>query len=122
MKRFGLSIDDFGTGHSSLAQLRDICFDELKIDRSFVHGALHDVNARAMYDASLGLGKQLGMEVVAEGVEDSDDWELVRLTGCELAQGYFIGRPIPASDLPAWIDSWNERVSQGQLVMQHNKS
>jgi EAL domain-containing protein (putative c-di-GMP-specific phosphodiesterase class I)/FixJ family two-component response regulator len=120
MKRFRLSIDDFGTGHSSLAQLRDICFDELKIDRSFVHGALHDVNARAMYDASLGLGKQLGMEVVAEGVEDSDDWELVRLTGCELAQGYFIGRPMPAADLPDWIASWNERLSRGQLDVRRN--
>lgn len=115
MKRFRLSIDDFGTGHSSLAQLRDISFDELKIDRSFVHGALHDETARAMYDASLGLGKQLGMEVVAEGVEDSDDWKLLRLTGCDLAQGYFIGRPMPADELPGWIASWNERVRHGPL-------
>jgi EAL domain-containing protein (putative c-di-GMP-specific phosphodiesterase class I) len=115
MKRFRLSIDDFGTGHSSLAQLRDISFDELKIDRSFVHGALRDETARAMYDASLGLGKQLGMEVVAEGVEDSDDWKLLRLTGCDLAQGYFIGRPMPADALPGWIASWNARVGRGSL-------
>lgn len=115
MKRFRLSIDDFGTGHSSLAQLRDISFDELKIDRSFVHGALRDETARAMYDASLGLGKQLGMEVVAEGVEDSDDWKLLRLTGCDLAQGYFIGRPMPADALPGWIASWNERVQREPL-------
>lgn len=115
MKRFSLSIDDFGTGHSSLAQLRDISFDELKIDRSFVHGALHDKTARAMYDASLGLGKKLGMEVVAEGVEDSDDWELVRRTGCDLAQGYFIGRPMSAADLPSWLASWNERLRGGKL-------
>ncbi|MET0893960.1 MAG: EAL domain-containing response regulator [Pseudoxanthomonas sp.] len=114
MKRFRLSIDDFGTGHSSLAQLRDISFDELKIDRSFVHGALHDRTARAMYDASLGLGRTLGMQVVAEGVEDQDDWELLNLTGCELAQGYFIGRPMPASELPDWIASWQARFSQGQ--------
>ncbi|MET1162324.1 MAG: EAL domain-containing response regulator [Pseudoxanthomonas sp.] len=121
MKRFRLSIDDFGTGHSSLSQLRDISFDELKIDRSFVHGALRDETARAMYDASLGLGKQLGMEVVAEGVEDSDDWELLRLTGCDLAQGYFIGRPMPAADLPDWMASWNERLTHGQLDIRHRE-
>ena len=111
LKRFRLSIDDFGTGNSSLTQLRDIPFDELKIDQSFVHGAWRDKTARAMYDASLGLGKQLGMEIVAEGVEDRDDWELVRKTGCDMAQGYFIARPMPAADLAHWITTWNERMS-----------
>ena len=57
LKRFRLSIDDFGTGHSSLAQLRDIPFDELKIDQGFVHGALADETLRAMYDASLSLAQ-----------------------------------------------------------------
>ena len=106
LQRFRLSIDDFGTGHSSLSQLRDIPFDELKIDRSFVHGAWQDRTALAMYNASLGLGKELGMEVVAEGVEDSDDWELLRRTGCDLAQGYFVARPMPAADFPAWMARW----------------
>lgn len=109
LKRFRLSIDDFGTGHSSFWQLRDIPFDELKIDRSFVHGACRDRTALAMYHASLDLGKQLGMEVVAEGVEDRDDWDLVRRTRCDVAQGYFIARPMPAEDLPGWIAEWNER-------------
>ncbi len=112
LKRFRLSIDDFGTGHSSLAQLRDIPFDELKIDQSFVHGAWHDATAHAIYDASLGLGKQLGMEVVAEGVEDREDWDLVRRTKCDLAQGYFIARPMPAADLAGWLDSWQGRKAQ----------
>ncbi len=112
LKRFRLSIDDFGTGHSSLTQLRDIPFDELKIDQSFVHGAARDETARAIYDASLGLGKQLGMEVVAEGVEDHDDWELVRRTRCDLAQGYFIARPMPAADLAGWIETWQGRMQQ----------
>ena len=98
LKRFHLSIDDFGTGHSSLAQLRDIPFDELKIDQSFVHGAWKDETARAMYDASLGLANQLNMEVVAEGVEDQEDWDFLQQTGCHLAQGYFIARPMPADD------------------------
>ena len=114
LKRFSLSIDDFGTGHSSLTQLRDIPFDELKIDQSFVRGAWHDDTARAIYDASLSLGKQLGMEVVAEGVEDRDDWDMVRRTKCDLAQGFFIARPMPAADLPAWIESWNGRLQQLQ--------
>lgn len=110
LKRFRLSIDDFGTGHSSLTQLRDIPFDELKIDQTFVHGAWRDTTARAMFDASLGLGKQLGMVVVAEGVEDRDDWNMVRRTQCDIAQGYFIARPMPAGEIAAWIVSWQARM------------
>lgn len=115
LKRFQLSIDDFGTGHSSLAQLRDIPFDELKIDRGFVHRACSDGTVRAMYDASFGLARQLGMEIVAEGVEDRDDWDFLRQTGCDLAQGYFIARPMPAADLPGWMDAWQERL-RGELA------
>ena len=110
MKRYGLSIDDFGTGHSSLKLLRDIPFDELKIDGSFVHDAWHDPTARAIYDASLALGQQLGMVVCAEGVEDGDDWDLVKRSGCDKAQGYFIGRPMPASEFPTWLESWQARL------------
>jgi EAL domain-containing protein (putative c-di-GMP-specific phosphodiesterase class I)/FixJ family two-component response regulator len=106
LKRFRLSIDDFGTGHSSLAQLQDIAFDELKIDHGFVHGAWRDEATRAMYYASLGLGMHLGMDVVAEGVEDREDWDFVRDTGCGLAQGSFIARPMPFVELAAWVASW----------------
>jgi EAL domain-containing protein (putative c-di-GMP-specific phosphodiesterase class I) len=112
LKRFRLSIDDFGTGHSSLTQLSDISFDELKIDQSFVHGASHDKTARAIYDASLGVGKQLGMKIVAEGVEDRDDWDLLVRTNCDVAQGYFIGRPMPAAAITEWIASWTHRYAQ----------
>ena len=110
LKRFSLSIDDFGTGHSSLAQLRDFPFDELKVDRSFVHGACGDETLRAMYDASLGLAKQLGMDIVAEGVEDRADWDFLCRTGCGMAQGYFIARPMPAEALPGWVEAWAARV------------
>ncbi|ARO87604.1 hypothetical protein EBAPG3_007365 [Nitrosospira lacus] len=116
LKRFRLSIDDFGTGHSSLAQLRDIPFDELKIDQGFVHRAWADETLRAMYDASLSLARQLGMEVVAEGVEDRNDWDLLYRTGCDLAQGTFMSRPMLAADLPAWIESWRERVRNELFV------
>ena len=110
LMRFALSIDDFGTGHSSLAQLRDIPFDELKIDRTFVHGAATDSTVRAIYSASLLLAKQLGMRIVAEGVEDRSDWDFLRQTGCNAAQGYFIGRPIPADRLEEWLPAWQARV------------
>lgn len=116
LKRFRLSIDDFGTGHSSLAQLRDIPFDELKIDQGFVHGAWKDETLRAMYDASLSLARQLEMEVVAEGVEDRNDWDLLRRTGCDLAQGTFMSRPMLAADLPGWIEKWRERVRKESLT------
>jgi EAL domain-containing protein (putative c-di-GMP-specific phosphodiesterase class I)/FixJ family two-component response regulator len=111
LKRFRLSIDDFGTGHSSLSQLQDIAFDELKIDRGFVHGAWRDATMRAMYYTSLGLGMHLGMQVVAEGVEDREDWDFVRATGCEVAQGFFIARPMPAAELAGWVESWTGTVA-----------
>jgi EAL domain-containing protein (putative c-di-GMP-specific phosphodiesterase class I)/CheY-like chemotaxis protein len=106
LKRFRLSIDDFGIGNSSLAQLRDLPFDELKIDQSFVHGAGKNNKLRAMFDHSLGLAKQLGMNAVAEGVEDQVDWDFVRKTECDIVQGYFIAKPMPAADLPGWMRSW----------------
>jgi EAL domain-containing protein (putative c-di-GMP-specific phosphodiesterase class I)/ActR/RegA family two-component response regulator len=110
LKGFRLSIDDFGTGHSSLVKLRDLPFDELKVDRGFVHLAGTDPTIRAIYDASLGLGNRLGMDVVAEGVEDRDDWNFVRRSGCQFAQGYYIGKPMPAADLPGWISEWQGRL------------
>ena len=109
LKRFGLSIDDFGTGHSSLAQLRDMPFDELKIDRGFVHGNREQATQRAIFTASLELAHQLDMTAVAEGVETRSDWDFVRAAGCDIAQGYFIGRPMPAEALPDWIRQWYKR-------------
>jgi EAL domain-containing protein (putative c-di-GMP-specific phosphodiesterase class I)/CheY-like chemotaxis protein/HPt (histidine-containing phosphotransfer) domain-containing protein len=105
----GLSIDDFGTGHSSLAQLRDFPFDELKIDRGFVHGCHSDVTQRAIFTASLEMAHQLGLQVVAEGVEDAADWSFCRGAGCDAVQGYFVARPMPAAELPAWHLQWQAR-------------
>ena len=112
LKHIGLSIDDFGTGHSSLAQLRDIPFDELKVDRGFVHGAADDASKHAILEASLSMAKQLGMTTVGEGVEDRADWESLRASGCTLAQGYFVARPMPAGALPKWMDEWQARVPE----------
>lgn len=109
LKRFRLSIDDFGTGHSSLAQLRDLPFDELKIDKGFVHRAWADQTVAAIFDTSALLAKQLGIQIVAEGVEDRADWNHVRRRGCDFAQGYFIAKPMPAEDLHDWMEDWEER-------------
>ena len=110
LKRFRLSIDDFGTGHSSLAQLRDLPFDELKIDHGFVHGAWTDETVRAIFDTSVMLAKQLTMGIVAESVENRADWDFVRRSGCDVAQGYFIARPMPAEAIHDWIEDWEERA------------
>ncbi|MCW9088354.1 MAG: EAL domain-containing response regulator [Gammaproteobacteria bacterium] len=109
LKRIRLSIDDFGTGHSSLAQLRDIPFDELKIDRSFVHGAHGDPSQRAIVEASLDMAQHLGMKTVAEGVEDHRDWDFLQTAGCDIAQGYFIAKPMSARAVAPWMQQWESR-------------
>lgn len=109
LKQVGLSIDDFGTGHSSLAKLRDIPFSELKIDRGFVRRAATDPSRRAIFDASLAMARRLGLRAVAEGVEDRADWDFVRAAGCDHAQGYFTARAMPPSALRAWISQWATR-------------
>jgi EAL domain-containing protein (putative c-di-GMP-specific phosphodiesterase class I) len=109
LKRFRLAIDDFGTGHSSLAQLRDLPFDELKVDRSFVNGAWTDPTLQAICNARLRMAQQLKLHVVAEGIEDYNDWILLRDLGCDVAQGYFIARPMPGAELAPWMTEWDNR-------------
>ncbi len=109
MKGFGLSIDDFGTGHSSLVQLRDVPFTELKVDRGFVSGARHNQIIRPILEGSIGIAKRLGMQSVAEGVETEDDWQLMREIGCDQAQGWFIARPMPAERIVPWIEQRTSR-------------
>jgi len=106
LKGFGLSIDDFGTGYSSLAQLSQIPFTELKIDQGFVFGAHEQPRKRAVVEASLDLARKLGLSTVAEGVENVGDWQMLAELGCDIAQGYLIGRPVPGSELPALIGRW----------------
>ena len=103
LKRFNLSIDDFGTGYSSMEQLQRIPFAEFKIDRAFVHGASREASARAILESSVLLAKKLDMKVVAEGVEDQADWDLVAEVGCDQVQGYFISRPLPFRHLVKWL-------------------
>ncbi len=103
LKRFNLSIDDFGTGYSSMEQLQRIPFSEFKIDRAFVHGAERDSSALAILESSVLLAQKLDMKVVAEGVEDQGDWDLVSKLGCDQVQGYFVSRPLPFGALLKWL-------------------
>jgi EAL domain-containing protein (putative c-di-GMP-specific phosphodiesterase class I) len=104
LKRFNLSIDDFGTGYSSMEQLQRIPFSEFKIDRAFVNGAAREPSARAILESSVLLAKKLDMKVVAEGVEDQQDWDLVAEVGCDQAQGYYVSRPLPFIQLIKWLE------------------
>jgi diguanylate cyclase (GGDEF)-like protein/PAS domain S-box-containing protein len=98
-----LSIDDFGTGYSSLAYLRRLPVDEIKIDRSFVINMTRDDDDETIVRSTIDLGRNLGLEVVAEGVETEEIWERVRSLGCTVAQGYYLSRPVPAAELEAWL-------------------
>lgn len=112
LRRVNLSIDDFGTGHSSMMQLRDIPFNELKIDRGFVHSACDNATLHGIFDGSIQLAKNLGIKTVAEGVENEADWSFLDGSGCDLAQGFFIGRPMRALELSEWKTSWAERYAK----------
>ncbi|HUH30150.1 MAG TPA: EAL domain-containing response regulator [Rhodanobacter sp.] len=109
LKQVRLSIDDFGTGYSSLEQLRDLPFDELKIDRGFVHQAAHTPSLRTILEASLRLARELGLRTVAEGVEEQEDWDLLCASGCDMVQGFFVAKPMPGDEVDGWLAQWESR-------------
>lgn len=102
MKGIELSIDDFGTGFSSLSQLYRVPFTELKVDRGFVMCMSQDDEARGIVKTCIMLGHELNMHVVAEGVEDAETLRLLKSMGCDIAQGYHIAKPMPADELIEW--------------------
>ncbi len=102
---FQLSIDDFGTGYSSLAYLKQLPVDEIKIDKSFVTQMDRDENDAVIVRATIDLAHNLGLKVVAEGVESTDVWDLLEMLGCDTAQGYFIRKPQSPHELADWICS-----------------
>jgi EAL domain-containing protein (putative c-di-GMP-specific phosphodiesterase class I)/CheY-like chemotaxis protein len=110
LRGFKLSIDDYGTGHSSLKRLKRLPFTELKIDRSFVNGASSDADMRSILETSVDLGRRLRMDVVAEGVESWVDWHLLEEMGCDIAQGYVAARPVPATGVPLFAQRWAEHL------------
>jgi len=102
LKNIELSIDDFGTGHSSLIQLYRAPFSEIKIDRSFVSKATEQKEALAIVEMTIVLAHKLNMKTVAEGVEDAITMDLLKELGCDTAQGYYIARPMPPEELLDW--------------------
>jgi len=103
---FNFSVDDFGTGYSNQEKLRRLPFDEIKIDRSFVSGAVESATLRAIVESNIGLAHALGMTVVAEGAEREADTALLRSLACDEVQGYFYCRPVPSDELIAWKIKW----------------
>jgi len=103
MKGFSLSIDDFGTGFSSLSMLHKVPFNELKVDQSFVMGMDSDKDAFAIVKTCIMLAKELNMKVVAEGVESENTLMALKELGCNIAQGYHIAKPLPEDEFEQWV-------------------
>lgn len=105
-----LSLDDFGTGQSSLSYLKRLPLDEVKIDRSFVMGMCRDDGDAAIVRSTIDLARHLGLEVVAEGVESAEVIEALAELRCDVAQGFYLGRPIPGEQLAGWLDAHPARA------------
>jgi EAL domain-containing protein (putative c-di-GMP-specific phosphodiesterase class I) len=107
----GIHIDDFGTGYSSLSYLAKLPVKTIKIDQAFI-AQLSDSDANSrVIEAIVALGKAMQLVVVAEGVETDQQYAIVRRLGCDLVQGYFIARPMPADQLLAWVDGYVDTQS-----------
>jgi diguanylate cyclase (GGDEF)-like protein len=105
-----MSIDDFGTGYSSLAYLKRLPVHELKIDRSFVMNMHHDAQDAKIVRSVVDLAHNLDLKVTAEGLEEEAAWGLLGELGCDIAQGYWIAKPMPAEQLPEWAQGWQARA------------
>jgi diguanylate cyclase (GGDEF)-like protein len=106
-----LSIDDFGTGYSSLAYLKRLPVNELKIDKSFVLNMENDIGDSKIVRSTIDLGHNMGLRVVAEGIESEAVWRLLARMGCDQGQGYFMSRPIPGDQLVAWLEKWQAPIA-----------
>jgi EAL domain-containing protein (putative c-di-GMP-specific phosphodiesterase class I) len=113
-----LSVDDFGTGFSSLSHLRQLPVSELKVDKSFVSTMTTNEHDAVIVRALIDLGRSLGLRTVAEGVESTDAWDMLKDFGCEEAQGYLLSRPIPAAQFTAWLARQQVRqIDHGDAVV-----
>lgn len=109
LKGFGISIDDYGTGFSSMQQLSRFPFTELKIDRSFIQGAPAQQYMRNILKSAIELGERLGIMTVAEGVETEAELHLLQSLGCKQAQGFLLARPMPGRELMGWVEQDSQR-------------
>lgn len=101
-----IALDDFGTGYASLTHLQQYPVDVIKIDQSFIRSIGTDSGSQAITSAVLGLGRSLGMTVIAEGIETAEQAALLTAAGCDGGQGYHFARPMPASEVPIFLRSW----------------
>jgi diguanylate cyclase len=99
-----VAIDDFGSGYSSLAYLKRLPVNDLKIDKSFVINMIDDSGDLVIVQSTIDLAHNLGLTVIAEGVESDETWRRLRALGCDVAQGWLIGRPLPAADFANWLN------------------
>ena len=114
IKDIDISIDDFGTGFSNIEQLKKFPYSELKIDRSFIFNGLTDTFANASVRASVVLGRELNMRLVAEGVETREQWDYVAEQGIDQVQGFFVAKPMPGDDFQSWYLERNGVFDIGQ--------
>jgi EAL domain-containing protein (putative c-di-GMP-specific phosphodiesterase class I) len=115
-KGIRLSVDDYGTGYSSLAQLSRLPVNELKIDKAFVTNLPRQQADQVIVKSTIEMAHALGLGVVAEGVEDAESLEWLRRLGCEMAQGYYICRPKPAAELIEWLRQSHYHDRRPRLV------
>jgi EAL domain-containing protein (putative c-di-GMP-specific phosphodiesterase class I)/CheY-like chemotaxis protein len=106
---FGLAVDDYGTGFSSLRQLTRVPFTEIKIDQEFVTGCATNPSSRTIVESSVEMARRLGITSVAEGVETQEDWNVLKAAGCDVAQGYFIARPLDSNSFLAFCNAESTR-------------
>jgi EAL domain-containing protein (putative c-di-GMP-specific phosphodiesterase class I) len=111
MKGIRLSIDDFGTGYSTIQQLVRLPFTEFKVDMSFVRGAQENERVRIVLDSTVEMARKLSLSVVAEGIETKENWHMLSAMHCDLAQGFFIGKPMPGNEISSWADNWAARAA-----------
>jgi EAL domain-containing protein (putative c-di-GMP-specific phosphodiesterase class I) len=110
MKQVKLSIDDFGTGYAMMQQLRNIPATELKIDKSFVQGMASSERDRIMAQKTIEMGHELGMHVIAEGVETKEQLDLLRQDGCDSVQGYYFSRALAPKALVKWLENYRSKL------------
>jgi EAL domain-containing protein (putative c-di-GMP-specific phosphodiesterase class I)/CheY-like chemotaxis protein len=113
MKRFKISIDDFGTGYAMMQQLRHIPATEIKIDQSFVRNMQVSDSDRIIVEKTVEIGHEMGMKVVAEGVETIDQLAFLRKIGCDIVQGYYFSRPLAPKALLAWLSNYRRDAGDG---------
>jgi len=108
IRNIGVSIDDFGTGHSSLRELQRMPFSEMKIDKSFVMDMVNNRDYAVIVNSIIDLGHNLGLKIIAEGVEDVRIWRMLADRKCDFAQGFYMAKPMPPEEFIRWLTSWRE--------------